>query len=236
MVKSMLDLRQLETFSHKKNPNCPPHDRERQSTPSLQEPMVCMDLCLRERNRSHACVIALLNHLCSLSAAAVGGESQEASALATRWLAVLTPVQGHQGGRWSCAVPWGERGWYKSTEQVNPCSVHAVSLKRSQGHCKRTKVLFYSWFNVSLRPCSSLFPPLSCFHTSVITWWRSSTAGCKGEGSAVRARKAAARTALALWATTAGSPARIVCWMVRSYCDDKIKRHNNQTKRWSNAQ
>lgn len=51
MVKSMLDLRQLETFGHKKNPNCPPHDGERQSTPSIQEPMVGMDLCLRERKR-----------------------------------------------------------------------------------------------------------------------------------------------------------------------------------------
>ncbi|CAJ1077415.1 mitogen-activated protein kinase-binding protein 1-like isoform X2 [Xyrichtys novacula] len=37
MVKSMLDLRQLDSFSHKKNPNCLRHDRERQSTTSLQE-------------------------------------------------------------------------------------------------------------------------------------------------------------------------------------------------------
>ena len=44
MVKSMLDLRQLETFAHKKNSNSPPHDRERQSTSSLQEPMVCTDV------------------------------------------------------------------------------------------------------------------------------------------------------------------------------------------------
>ncbi|XP_056261506.1 mitogen-activated protein kinase-binding protein 1-like isoform X2 [Seriola aureovittata] len=48
MVKSMLDLRQLETFAHKKNPNCPPHDRERQSTSSLQEPMQ-----LEERAKRH---------------------------------------------------------------------------------------------------------------------------------------------------------------------------------------
>ncbi|CAK6962647.1 mitogen-activated protein kinase-binding protein 1-like [Scomber scombrus] len=39
MVKSMLDLRQLETFAHKKNPNCSPYDRERQSASSLQEPV-----------------------------------------------------------------------------------------------------------------------------------------------------------------------------------------------------
>ncbi|XP_071334910.1 mitogen-activated protein kinase-binding protein 1-like isoform X2 [Trachinotus anak] len=48
MVKSMLDLRQLETFAHKKNPNCPPHDRERQSTSSLQEPTR-----LEERTKRH---------------------------------------------------------------------------------------------------------------------------------------------------------------------------------------
>ncbi|KAM9840285.1 mitogen-activated protein kinase-binding protein 1 [Aulostomus maculatus] len=39
MVKSMLDLRQLETFAHKKHPTCPPYDRERQSTSSLQDSM-----------------------------------------------------------------------------------------------------------------------------------------------------------------------------------------------------
>ncbi len=144
--------------------------------------MVCMDLYLRGRNRM-LCVCkctTTISHLCSLSAAAVGGESQEASALATRWLAVLTPIQGHQGGRWSCAVPWGERGRYKSTGQVNPRSVHAVSLKWSQGHRERTKVLFYSWFNVSLRPCSSLFPPLSVF----IRQW------LHGEGAALQDARA----------------------------------------------
>ncbi|XP_051265541.1 mitogen-activated protein kinase-binding protein 1-like isoform X3 [Dicentrarchus labrax] len=47
MVKSMLDLRQLETFAHKKNSTCPPHDRERQSTSSLHEPM------LEERAKRH---------------------------------------------------------------------------------------------------------------------------------------------------------------------------------------
>ncbi|XP_074471852.1 mitogen-activated protein kinase-binding protein 1-like isoform X1 [Sebastes fasciatus] len=36
-VKSMLDLRQLETFAPKKTPNCSPHDRERRSMFSLQE-------------------------------------------------------------------------------------------------------------------------------------------------------------------------------------------------------
>uniref|UniRef100_UPI003AAF42A3 mitogen-activated protein kinase-binding protein 1-like n=1 Tax=Centroberyx gerrardi TaxID=166262 RepID=UPI003AAF42A3 len=41
MVKSMLDLRQLETFSHMKIPQTRPHDRDRRSTSSLQEPTVC---------------------------------------------------------------------------------------------------------------------------------------------------------------------------------------------------
>ncbi|KAK5853187.1 hypothetical protein PBY51_006997 [Eleginops maclovinus] len=39
-VKSMLDLRHLESFTYKKNPNCSPHARERGSTFSLQEPML----------------------------------------------------------------------------------------------------------------------------------------------------------------------------------------------------
>lgn len=44
MVKSLLDLRQLESFAQKKSPNCLPHGRERLSTFSLQEPMVCIDV------------------------------------------------------------------------------------------------------------------------------------------------------------------------------------------------
>uniref|UniRef100_UPI0037E78C83 mitogen-activated protein kinase-binding protein 1-like n=1 Tax=Semicossyphus pulcher TaxID=241346 RepID=UPI0037E78C83 len=47
MVKSMLDLRQLDSFANKKNPNGPRHDRERQSTSSLQEPE------LEERAKRH---------------------------------------------------------------------------------------------------------------------------------------------------------------------------------------
>ncbi|XP_073349163.1 mitogen-activated protein kinase-binding protein 1-like [Pagrus major] len=51
MVKSMMDLRQLETFAPKKNPNCPP-----QSTSSLQEPDVMyhfLQLQLEERAKRH---------------------------------------------------------------------------------------------------------------------------------------------------------------------------------------
>ncbi|KAI4801648.1 hypothetical protein KUCAC02_019528 [Chaenocephalus aceratus] len=47
-VKSMLDLRHLESFSHKKDPNCSP-DGERGNTSSLQEPM----LQLEERAKRH---------------------------------------------------------------------------------------------------------------------------------------------------------------------------------------
>ncbi|XP_028253713.1 mitogen-activated protein kinase-binding protein 1-like [Parambassis ranga] len=49
MVKSMLDLRQLETFGHRKNTNCPSldRDRDRRSTSSLLEPMQ------QERSRKH---------------------------------------------------------------------------------------------------------------------------------------------------------------------------------------
>ncbi|XP_042245976.1 mitogen-activated protein kinase-binding protein 1-like isoform X1 [Thunnus maccoyii] len=49
IVKSMMDLRQLETFAHKKNPNCPPYDRERQSMSSLQDPMQQLE----ERAKRH---------------------------------------------------------------------------------------------------------------------------------------------------------------------------------------
>ncbi|XP_049446421.1 mitogen-activated protein kinase-binding protein 1-like isoform X1 [Epinephelus fuscoguttatus] len=47
MVKSMLDLRHLETFAPKNN--CPPHDKERRTTSSVQEPM----LQLEERAKRH---------------------------------------------------------------------------------------------------------------------------------------------------------------------------------------
>ncbi|KAF3702668.1 Mitogen-activated protein kinase-binding protein 1 [Channa argus] len=47
-VKSLLDLRQLETFGQQKNSNCTPHGTERQSTFSLQEPMQ-----LEERAKMH---------------------------------------------------------------------------------------------------------------------------------------------------------------------------------------
>lgn len=68
MVKSMLDLRQLETFAHKKNPNCPPYDRERQITSSLQEPVVRMDGCMSKREMSVLKQVQMCSasHLCSL--------------------------------------------------------------------------------------------------------------------------------------------------------------------------
>ncbi|XP_042245977.1 mitogen-activated protein kinase-binding protein 1-like isoform X2 [Thunnus maccoyii] len=54
IVKSMMDLRQLETFAHKKNPNCPPYDRERQSMSSLQDPMQLEERAKRHRPWPHA--------------------------------------------------------------------------------------------------------------------------------------------------------------------------------------
>ncbi|XP_029281921.1 LOW QUALITY PROTEIN: mitogen-activated protein kinase-binding protein 1-like [Cottoperca gobio] len=54
-VKSMLDLRQLETFGPKKNPNCPPHDRDRRSTSSQQEPNLQLEeRAKRSRRWPHA--------------------------------------------------------------------------------------------------------------------------------------------------------------------------------------
>ncbi|XP_029984207.1 mitogen-activated protein kinase-binding protein 1-like isoform X2 [Sphaeramia orbicularis] len=54
MVKSMLDLRQLETFGHKKSPNRPPHDKERWSMSSLQEPKPLEERAKRCRPRPHS--------------------------------------------------------------------------------------------------------------------------------------------------------------------------------------
>ncbi|KAM7395686.1 hypothetical protein PAMA_007112 [Pampus argenteus] len=55
MVKSMLDLRQLETFANKKNPDCPSYGIERQSVSSLQEPMEQLeDKAKRHRPWPHA--------------------------------------------------------------------------------------------------------------------------------------------------------------------------------------
>lgn len=194
MVKSMLDLRQLETFSNKKAPNCPPHDRERQSSSSLQESPVC------SISMWHSRIKGWMMHVnCPDRFILDGGESQEATSPTSWWLDVPTH---HIEGR-SCDVPRGERGGYGRAGQVNP-----VQRER-----ERTKVLFYSWLSVSLIVSAAL-----CSHTSVTTRWRSSAPpGCRGEGSAVRARRAAARTAPALWATTAGNPARSLSSMVRPH-------------------
>ncbi|XP_034756679.1 mitogen-activated protein kinase-binding protein 1-like [Etheostoma cragini] len=53
MVKSMLDLRQLETFAPKKTPSCSPHNKERWSKSSLQEP-VLEETAKRHRPWPHA--------------------------------------------------------------------------------------------------------------------------------------------------------------------------------------
>ncbi|TNN41782.1 Mitogen-activated protein kinase-binding protein 1 [Liparis tanakae] len=51
MVKSMLDLRQLETFGPKRKPNGSPRDRERRSTISLHEPAVGYEFTAARRRR-----------------------------------------------------------------------------------------------------------------------------------------------------------------------------------------
>lgn len=71
--------------------------------------------------------------------------------------------------------------------------------------------------DVCLCPFSSWFSPLThCCQTSAVRWRRGRTAGCSGGTRAVTARRAAARTALVMWAMTAGAPAPIVTWMVSS--------------------
>lgn len=96
--------------------------------------------------------------LCRLSlyAAAVGGQSEEASVV----LAVLAAVQGREGDRWSRAVPRGARGRDESAGQVNPRSSDHDDTEREP------ECFFYSWCNVLLFPlllCSSLFPPALLF-------------------------------------------------------------------------
>lgn len=56
----------------------------------------------------------------------------------------------------------------------------ARTLKPSQWHWERAKVIFYSWLKVSLHPCSSLFLLLSVF---VCQWLH-------GEGAALQDARA----------------------------------------------
>lgn len=96
-------------------------------------------------------------------------------------------------------------------KSLNPYTCFQTSMT-----LKKNKSAFL--FLVSMCPSSLLFLIVStslCFRTSVITRWKSSAAGRKDEGSAVAARRAAARTVPALWGTTAGTPARTVSWTVR---------------------
>ncbi|XP_029902723.1 mitogen-activated protein kinase-binding protein 1-like isoform X2 [Myripristis murdjan] len=53
MVKSMLDLRQLDTFSHKKSPECRPRDKDKRSTSSLQEPVPLEERAKKRRAWPH---------------------------------------------------------------------------------------------------------------------------------------------------------------------------------------
>lgn len=113
---------------------------------------------VNERQRGSCPSVFVTARLCrlSLSAAAVGGESEEASVV----LAVLAAVQGREGDRWSRAVPRGARGRDESAGQVNPRSSDHDDTEREP------ECFFYSWCNVLLFPlllCSSLFPPALLF-------------------------------------------------------------------------
>ena len=99
---------------------------------------------VNERQRGSCPSVFVTARLChlSLSAAAVGGESQEASAV----LAVLAAVQGHEGDWWSRAVPRGARRRVESAGQVSPHSSDHDDAEREQ------KCFFCSWRNVFFSP------------------------------------------------------------------------------------
>lgn len=135
MVKSMLDLRQLETFAHKKNGSF--NEKERQSTPS----QVCTEV---EGSRWRLC--AVLTPVIP----AAGQQSQETSALV-----VLALLQGHPGSWWSRVLPRGEPGRCKSPGQVLYIPAQSAQ-QQSQQHWQGTKLLrmFVSvyccaWFSTS---------------------------------------------------------------------------------------
>lgn len=137
MVKSMLDLRQLETFAHKKNGSS--NEKERQSTPS----QVCMEP--RWREEGGVCTLCWRP-----SFPAAGQQSQETSALV-----VLALLQGRPGSRWSHVLPRGEPGRCKSPGQV-PYIPAQSAQQQSQQHWQGTKLLRMfvsvcccSWFSTS---------------------------------------------------------------------------------------
>lgn len=195
MVKSMLDLRQPETFSHKKNGSF--HDKERQSVPIE----VRVELRLGGRG---SCLYAVL--WCP-SFPAAGQQSQETSVLV-----VLALLQGYPESRWSRVVLRGEQGRCNSPGQVLHIPAQCSSFYSHSSPLRERTAL-----DVCLCPFCSWFSPLThCCQTSAVRWRRGRTAGCSGGTRAVTARRAAARTALVLWAMTAGGPAPIVGWMVSS--------------------
>lgn len=80
------------------------------------------------------------------------------------------------------------------------------------------------WGCLSLSIVPRGFPPLThCCQTSAVRWRRGRTTGCNGGTRAVTARRATARTALVMWAMTAGGPPPIVTWMVSSLLLKSLK-------------
>ena len=131
---------------------------------------------VNERQRGSCPSVFVTARLChlSLSAAAVGGESQEASAV----LAVLAAVQGHEGDWWSRAVPRGARRRVESAGQVSPHSSDHDDAEREQ------KCFFCSWRNVFFPPSSSLLPPLPCF--SYVSDYMVEEQRCRTQGRGIR--------------------------------------------------
>lgn len=195
MVKSMLDLRQLETFSHKKNGSS--HDKERQSAPTE----VRMELrlggegavCMRCRDAHH-----LLQ---------LGNRAKRHQP----WLSLH-----------SCKGTRNPDGavWYSEEDKDGAClrGRYRTSLLSAPGFTfTATLAGKKTALDVCLCPFSSWVSPLThCCQTSAVRWRRGRTAGCSGGTRAVTARRAAARTALVMWAMTAGAPAPTVTWMVSS--------------------
>lgn len=146
MVKSMLDLRQLETFAPKKLPSCPPPDRERGSTSSLQEPPVGLESGVQQREKYEFCLSPALPLLQQLF--------EDRAQRHRRWLSshASRGIKGSEGAGLYPEEDEDERGpqhrWVTAGDDDDP--------EGEQCHCNPS-------FNLS----SPVSPPC---HTSVITW------------------------------------------------------------------
>lgn len=178
MVKSLLDLRQLDSFAQKKN--CFPHGKDRLSTYSLQEQMVCIDICLTERkwqlsvflnkekltSASHHlhtnlfCFVFSFFVLCSSSSwkrrelRCIGPGHTVTGCPHTHPRAFRVPTE-------LCCTP--RQTMTTRVYRAGKSLLFTYTLpKLWQWHWKE-QVLFCSWFNVSLTT-----PVHHCFHLPVI--------------------------------------------------------------------